>query len=162
MASKYAVLKDKFPLMQLDANESSTQRIFKLRRELDGMTRKEVQELFKKLRYERDALKAAESENYERLSAAQMWLLDWADEEDVQSWKDDDGFSYRDQPDVQCYVEDKKAFDDWAEAHGWRELYTINFQTLNAQVKPLLLENAAPPPGVGVYMRRKIVLTKPK
>jgi hypothetical protein len=162
MPSKWSDKKDKFPKFIPDLKDNSSQRIMKLRRELDGRTRQEIEREFKALRNERDSLKEALKNNYERLSAHELYLLDWSEEEETPSWKDQEGWSFREQPEPYVSVEDKEAFDRWAEANGWKAFYTINHQTLNANVKPLLEANMPLPDGLGVYMKNKIVLTKPR
>lgn len=164
MASKYAQYKDKFPKLQLDPSDSHDQKVLAKLQELvaSGMERKEVTEKFKEMRFEKEAKEAELKSLGIDLKAHELWMIEFFEDENVTSIRDVEGFTFREQPEPYCTVTDKPTFDQWAEGSGWKDLYTINHNTLNAGVKALIVENQPAPPGVSVWMKNKVVMTKPK
>jgi hypothetical protein len=164
MPSKYSFLKEKFPKLQLDHGDTADQKIFKKLQQIksEGTGRVEVMSHIKRLRAERDAQEELLKITRAELRAYELWLLEYFEDEQITSLKDDEGYTFRDEPKPYANVTDPAAFNAWAETSGWKDMYTLNFQTLNANVATLLLENEPLPPGVTVWMKNKVVMAKPR
>lgn len=161
---KYDKLKDRFPQLKFDPSNAHEALIHKRLQELlrELPERKFITERFKTFRAEKEELEERLKAVNVEIKALDAWLGDYLETEQLSTIKDEEGFAFREQVEPYCSVVDKMAFDEWAEKSGWKELYTINHQTLNGNVKALLLENQPVPPGVGVFMKRKIVMTRPR
>ncbi len=164
MPSKYSAYKGKFPKQQIEPTDGNSEKIQKALRQLidSGVDRRFVLKQFKELRLERDALKERTTDNGIELKARELWLLEFMEDEQITQLKDDEGFSFSDNPEPYASIRDHSEFEPWAEKEGVKELYTLNHQTLNKVVKDRILNNQPIPPGVDVFMKNKIRMLKPR
>lgn len=72
------------------------------------------------------------------------------------------GGSVRTEVAPHAIVQDKALTREWCLENGFGDQMVLPWMTLNSTVKELLLAGEEPPPGVAVYLKSKVVLTRGK
>jgi hypothetical protein len=97
-----------------------------------------------------------------RLDALTALLVERYEDEDTSSIKLSDGGSVRVQIEPYASVEDRAKVRRWCIDNGMEELFTIPWATLNSVTKERLLDGEPEPDGVKIFLKNKVVVTKPK
>lgn len=92
------------------------------------------------------------------IEAMTQVLVDKLESEDYTSLKLTNGVSLSIKDDVYCSVSDKVKFYDWIEETGQQDLLTVNYQTMSALTKTLLIDGKEPPPGVSTTFKQGITV----
>lgn len=109
-------------------------------------------------RLEKARLEARVKEENLKIEAMTQVLVDKLESEDYTSLKLTNGVSLTIKDDVYCSVSDKVKFYDWIEETSQQDLLTVNYQTMSALTKTLLIDGKEAPPGVSTTFKQGITV----
>ena len=109
-------------------------------------------------RLEKQRLEELVKEQNLIIEAMNQELVETLEEQDYTSLRLNNGISLTIKDDVYCSVEDRTTFNNWIKETGQEVLFTVNYQTMAALSKNLLIEGKEVPPGIGVYFKQSIII----
>lgn len=172
MASKYAAILDGLQHLppELPAYQQKIDAIKVEIRAASCVAPETIAQEYAKIRAVKDALAAELSTVQERVTALEQMLVESLDA-DEPGWgnyggtpttiKMVNGSSVRVDYEPVGKVEDKEAFRLWCLDNGLERALQLWPSTMNSLVKERALAGDAPPAGVGMFVRAKIVFRKP-
>jgi len=144
--------------MPIEGGEKYQVRINKAKTEFAGQTSTALAATFRRLRDERDALEETRSALDCRIKATEQLITDAYDAEGIEKVDLTGGVSVATEVEPYASTEDPEAVRAWAIERGLGGKMSLPWQTLNSEVKEMLLNGEAPPPGVKLFVRTKVAL----
>jgi hypothetical protein len=105
-------------------------------------------------------IEEATSEINAQIAAIQQVLLESLEGEELESFRSEEGlFSIKDEPYPFIEKEKQAEFYQWIKDQKLESLFTVNYNTMAAMVREMLLTGKPLPPGIGVYMKAAVNFT---
>lgn len=112
--------------------------------------------LYDTLRLQEEELKEAMSINDTDQQALERMLIDWMEDNGVNSVRLSNGVSLFLQDSVYPGMENQAEFYKWVKDTNQESLFTVNWQTMKSTVSNMLVEGKPVPPGIKAYKKAGI------
>lgn len=148
--------KTKLQLTKFEQPPDFQEKVDKAKATLSSLSLSELSLRFRENVLLKEANSAAEKELNVKREALNQVLLDLLAADGLKKIGTDFGATLYVKEDPYFPIEDKAAVNAWIRREGLDDLFTVNSHTLSALVKERLADGEAPPPGIGLFLKRSI------
>ena len=123
-----------------------------------NLTKEQIARNLAATRDELDALEDQVSDLQRQRAQYELALAEVMEDGGEAMFKLDSGASFSVQVEPYAKVADRDVLRDWLISNGFLEQLALPWQTLNSVAKQRLEDGEEPPPGVELFLKRKVVL----